>query len=97
MTSKPKTPTASGISRLLAAAGFERSTSEGGGLMGTGFEVTGGPRPGVVWVHWNSRLMQGAANRRPRELAAYAAAIAGAGYATEVGEYRLVVTAKAED
>lgn len=36
MTPKPKTPSASGISRLLAAAGFRRSEREIGGY-GSGF------------------------------------------------------------
>lgn len=100
MTASSKTPSASGISRLLAAAGFERSTSIGNGVMSAGFEVTIAPDAGTVWVGRNTRLMQPpkqAADRRRRELAAYAAVIASAGYATEVGEYRLIVTAKAED
>ena len=92
-----KTPTASGISRLLREAGFERSTSEGGSLRSTGFEVEAGLRAGEVLVYWHSPLTRGAASRRPRELAAYAATIASAGSATKIAEYCLVVTAKTED
>ena len=54
--SKPKTPSASGISRLLASAGFEKSESSATRVRGwrshsPGFVVRRGESPGEVRVH----------------------------------------------
>jgi hypothetical protein len=88
-----KTPTASGISRLLAAAGFERAVIS---IMGgnSGFQVTKcKAREGGVKVRQYFYL-GGVPDERYREmLRRYAKAIEGAGYCTEGGTYHLVVTA----
>ena len=90
----PKTPTASGISRLLAAAGFKRSERQIGGF-GTGYvaeKIYG--RDGVVRVR--HRFWSMGANRDDAlpHLAAYAVAIEAAGWAVEFGSWELIVTAK---
>jgi len=53
MTTKPRVPTASGISRLLAAAGFERSTYGRPGVMSS--EVTDGFS---VWKSYHQNAPQ---------------------------------------
>ena len=55
--SKPKTPTASGISRLLSAAGFTRSESVGRAGTCSGFEVRKNfAQEGSVRVRYYSRM-----------------------------------------
>jgi hypothetical protein len=94
MTPNPKTPTASGISRLLASAGFDRAviSIQGGN---SGFKVEKcRTRVGAVKVRQYFYL-GGMPDQRYREmLRRYAKAIEAAGYSTEAGTYHLVVTAK---
>lgn len=94
MTPKPKTPTASGVSRLLASAGFERAVIS---IMGgnSGFQVTKcRTREDAVKVR-QYFLLSGYPDERYRDkLRRYAKAIEAAGYSTESGTYHLVVTAK---
>ena len=98
-----KTPTASGISRLLASAGFERSTSSATRIKGwrnssEGYTVSG-YGPGEVCVEHKTGYDRGpnAQKRREETLGEYAKAITDAGYAVTTGVYgRLIVTAKAE-
>ena len=106
---KPKTPTASGISRLLAGAGFERSTSSPSRIKGwrnytEGFSVIKDYVAGVgdcITVSWNRGFhpASDAARIRPGELAAYAEAITAAGYSARVqaARDRVIVTTKAEE
>jgi len=93
MTPKPKTPTASGISRLLATAGFDRAViSIRGG--NSGFQVTKcRAREGGVKVRVYFQLSHPDESYRAM-LRRYAKAIEAAGYCTESGTYHLVVTAK---
>lgn len=87
-----KTPTASGISRLLAAAGFKRSERQIGGF-GNGFVAEKiHARPGTVRVRHRFWSM-GGGDYAPW-LAKYAEAIAAAGWAVEDRERDLIVTAK---
>ena len=103
MTNTTKTPTASGISRLLASAGFERSTSSATRIKGwrnssEGYTVSG-YGPGEVCVEHKTGYDRGpnAQKRREETLGEYAKAITDAGYAVTTGVYgRLIVTAKAE-
>lgn len=104
MTTKP--PTAQGISRLLAKAGFERSVSHTTRIKGwhdwnEGFQVTRGhgSHDGDVIVQlrmdkWARGEAAGA--RRAAETERYAEAIRAAGYTVTVDEKsvsRLIVTA----
>jgi hypothetical protein len=94
-----KAPTASGISRLLAAAGFERAAIRlrGGN---SGFQVTKcRTRNDAVKVHQYFQLSatDSPAERYRGMLRRYAKAIEAAGYGTEVYTYHLIVTAKAEE
>lgn len=98
----PKTPTASGISRLLAKAGFERSESSTTRIRGWRCHTPGfiaeGRGPGVVRVHHTSgKFWPTDADRaNSRELEdQYAKTITEAGYAVgrdEWGELRVIVT-----
>lgn len=96
MTPKPKTPTASGISRLLAAAGFKRSERQIGGY-GSGFVAE--TRDAVrVWHRFWS---MGGGDAAPW-LAKYAEAITAEGWTVRTendafGRPVLIVTAKPED
>jgi hypothetical protein len=103
-TSTPKTPTASGISRLLATAGFERSESSATRIKGwrnhsEGYVVSG-HGAGEVQVEHKTGYDRGpnAAKRRDETLGEYAVALAVAGYSVERDETwalpRLIVTAK---
>ena len=96
MTS-PKPPTAQGISRLLAKAGFERAVIS---IMGgnSGFQVTAcRAREGAVKVR-QYYLAGGVPMGHYRDrLRRYADAIETAGYGTEMGTYHLIVTAKTEE
>ena len=100
----PKTPTASGISRLLASAGVERSESSATRIKGwrnhsEGFTVTGQVL-GRVRVEHKTGFDRGpnAQKRRAEMLTKYAASLVAAGYAVERDELwpALDVTAKAE-
>ena len=96
LTPKPKTPTASGISRLLAKAGHIRAETDRFTLT-SGFRVTADRRrSGTVRVDYR------VAHRVPENipgvfLAAFARTIAEAGWTVEAGTYELIVTAKPED
>jgi hypothetical protein len=96
MSGKPKTPTASGVSRLLASHGFKRSDRNLGGF-GNGYATGKSPaEPGTVLVRhrfWSA----GGGNCAPW-LAKYAEAIDAAGFAvrTDPDFPRLIVTAKTE-
>ena len=104
MSTTPKTPTASGISRLLASAGFERSESSATRIKGyrrssEGF-IAEGRGPGVVRVHHTSGEFRPTdadrANSRTLE-DQYAEKIREAGYAVDRDEWSgLRVTAKTE-
>lgn len=104
--SKPKTPTASAISRLLAAAGFERSESSATRIKGyrrssEGFIVEG-YGPGDVRVYHASGEFRSASSAPyAREMEGrYAETITAAGYAAEIVEahrHGVRVTAKTED
>jgi hypothetical protein len=81
--SKPKTPTASGISRLLATAGHTRAV------------IKCNTRADAVKVR-QYFLMSGAPESRYGDrLRRYAKAIEAAGYSAEVYAYHLIVTARA--
>jgi hypothetical protein len=87
-----KTPTASGISRLLAAARFERAVVKMRGGA-SGFRVSNAD-PGAVWV-WHYSMLGTSRNREAEKLAKYATVITDAGYAVETyTSDRLIVTAK---
>ena len=101
-----KQPTASGISRLLAKAGYERSESSATRIKGwrnssEGY-VVGTQDPGCVRVEYKTGYDRGpnAAKRRDEMLAEYAGFLTAAGYSVERDETwalpRLIVTAKAE-
>ena len=103
-TSKPKTPTAPGISRLLATAGFDRSESSATRIKGwrnysEGYVVST-QDPGCIRIEYKTGYDRGpnAAKRRDKVLAEYAEALAAAGYTVERDESwalpRLIVTAK---
>jgi len=101
MTTTPKTPTASGISRLLAKAGFEKSESSATRIRGyrrssEGFIVAQPTAVGEVEVRYTRGFLpQSEADRiRPGMLADYAEAITGAGYSVETRDNLLIVTAK---
>jgi hypothetical protein len=96
----PKTPTASGISRLLAAAGFERSESSATRIKGwrnysAGYSATG-DGPGVVRVRhrFEDRRDQLDPEKYRVALQRYATVLALHGYATEIDGWDLIVTAK---
>ena len=94
MTASSKTPTASGISRLLATAGFERAVIS---IMGgnSGFKVEKcRARADAVKVRQYFFLGNTPDHRYREKLRAYAKVIEAAGYCTESGTYHLVVTAK---
>jgi hypothetical protein len=90
MTPKPKVPTASGISRLLSAAGHTRAVVKlRGGC--SGFRVSNAD-PGAVWV-WHYSVLGTSRNREAEMLAKYATVITDAGYAVETYTHdRLIVT-----
>ena len=90
----PKTPTASGISRLLAAAGFRRSERQIGGY-GSDFVVA----KTEDTIRVRHRFWSMGANRDDAlpHLAAYSVAIEAAGWAVEFGSWELTVTAKEAD
>lgn len=98
MTASSRTPTASGISRLLAGAGFKRSVSgkgRGGRLNWTaGFEVRKDwATEGAVRVSHNFWSM-GGGGPEPH-LDRYAEAIRAAGWNAEIGvRGDLIVTAR---
>jgi len=100
-----KPPTASGISRLLKAAGFERSESSATRIKGwrnysEGFMVTSHDPGRAVCVEHKTGYDRGpnAAKRRDEMLTEYAGFFAAAGYSAERDESwafpRLIVTAK---
>jgi hypothetical protein len=104
MTPNPKTPTASAISRLLAAAGFERSESSATRIKGwrnssEGFTV-GTVERGRVCVEHKTGYDRGpnAAKRRDEMLTEYDGFLTAAGFHVERDESwalpRLIVTAK---
>jgi len=92
-----KTPTASGISRLLASAGFTRSESAGRAGQCSGFEVRKNyGRPDSVRVRFYSR-MSASWELHQSKISGYAKAITEAGWSVETGDWDLIVTAgKAE-
>ena len=94
MTASSKTPTASGISRLLAKAGFRRGvTAMRGGT--SGYVVTAWG-PGDVRVRYHSLTMLSTAERRYEMLHQYAEVLEAAGYAVTTGTSgHLLVAAKA--
>jgi hypothetical protein len=92
----PKTPTASGISRLLSAAGHTRAVVKlRGGC--SGFRVSNAD-PGTVWA-WHYSMLGTSRNCEAGMLARYATVITDAGYAVEsdAARDRLIVTAKQAD
>lgn len=94
MTSTAKTPTASGISRLLAAAGHTRAISKlHGGVSGFSVSRLG---PDAVEVRYSSVSMGTSNQYRYGRLAEYADTIAAAGFnvRTALDLPRLIVTAK---
>ena len=92
-----KTPTASGISRLLGKAGYTRAilAIRGGRA---GYSVLSGP-DGTVYVEFYANTGFCSVKRRIETLDRYASAIADAGYdyAHDTDRDRLIVTAMAED
>ena len=93
-----KTPTASGISRLLAKAGHIRAEIDRFTLTSGFFARASRDRPAAVRVgfraaHVNSHT----ATIRSDFLAAYAKIITEAGWTVEAGTYELIVTAKEGD
>ncbi len=96
--SKPRTPTASGISRLLATAGFERAVTERFTLMPGFFATASRARPAAVRVGYRTaHINDHAQATRTDFLAEYAKTITEAGWAVEAGTYELIVTAKEGD
>ena len=92
----PKTPTASGISRLLAKAGFERAQVQRFTLTSGFFAATSRAHPAAVRVGYRAaHINDHAQATRTDFLAAYAKTITEAGWTVEAGTYELVVTAKA--
>ena len=92
--SKSKSPTAQGISRLLATAGFERAViSIRGG--NSGFQATNcRTRENAVKVRQYFQLSGTSLERYRDMLRRYAKVIEASGYSTESGTYHLVVTAR---
>ena len=93
-----KTPTASGISRLLASAGHARAVVKMRGGR-SGYKVTEDymdrRRVRVRHQFW---AMGGQSDERYRaELDRYAKTITEAGWTVEAGTYELIVTAKEGD
>lgn len=92
----PKPPTASGISRLLAGAGFKRATYENGRLDRAGFLATEAGSGAGVRVEHDTSLVR---HRQPI-LERYAKTITEAGWSAEPVSYagtavhHLIVTAK---
>ena len=78
-----KQPTASGISRLLAGAGFRRATYENGCLDRAGFAVTEAGSGAGVRVEHDTTLVD---HRQPI-LERYAKTITEAGWAAEPVSY----------
>ena len=94
--SKSKSPTAQGISRLLATAGFERSERRqtGADLARTeGFAVASGVRTGVVTVE-HCAMLGTPVEQYEQWHERYAETIGAAGYATEIDDLGVIVTAK---
>lgn len=95
---KPKTPTASGISRLLGKAGHTRAVSKlRGGVSGYSVSKLGaGPE---VEVRYSSITMGTSNDYRYARLAKYAETISEAGFEvrTMLDIPRLIVTAKEGD
>jgi len=103
MTTTPKTPTASGISRLLAKAGFEKSETRSTAIKGwhewsAGYRASRGWNDGEVYVEHrvSSFHLRDASAREDeaKKLAAYTEAITGAGWKVRTGDCKLIVTAK---
>jgi hypothetical protein len=95
-TNKPKVPTASGISRLLAAAGFDRAIIKVRGGR-SGFQVTKcNTREDAVKVRQYFYLSGTATVGYRDRLRRYANAIEAAGYSVEVYARHLIVTTKTE-
>jgi hypothetical protein len=93
--SKPKTPTASGISRLLAAAGHTRAVVRLHGGR-AGFDVHTDDSTGAVRVEHFSNTM--GPSYSEVKLAAYVKTITGAGYDVIQPSPRwILVNAKEED
>jgi hypothetical protein len=87
-----KTPTASGISRLLAKAGFQRSVPQPGSFgSSSGFRVSEDRDAGTVRVRHNFWSM-GGGDAKPW-IARYAETVTAAGWTVEAGD-ELTVTAK---
>ena len=102
--SKPRNPTASGISRLLAAAGFERSESSATRIKGyrrysEGYSVAKWDDYGSVEVTWHRGLLPSseATEIRTRTLASYIEAINAAGFSVRLQSDRLIVTTRTEE
>ena len=91
-----KTPTASGVRRLLAAAGFTRAASKlRGGVSGFSVSKLG---PDSVEVRYSSITMGMSNSYRYVQLAKYVTPLLVAGYKVETARDlpRLIVTAKTE-
>lgn len=110
MTPKPKTPAASGISRLLAAAGFEKAVMTNNSRHvkehTEGFHVRTGPGY-IIVTHWpastpptarTTALAQDERRRQMEMLQCYEADIAVAGWDTDLKASLMTLTvyAKAE-
>jgi hypothetical protein len=95
-----KTPTASGISRLLAKAGFTRATYENGWGDRAGFVATEAGNGAGVRVEHDTFLAHQSAERRQAMLDRYARVISEAGWSVKPVSYagtaihHLIVTAK---
>ena len=95
-----RTPTASGISRLLKQANFSRSESMGRSGRSTGFKVTSDYTTGCVKVEFVTWSMGASSNPDyvQEKLSQYAEEITGAGYEVLRPSPRwIIVTAKDED
>jgi len=96
----PKPPTASGISRLLARAGFNRATYENGCVDRAGFVATEAGGGAGVRVEHDTFLVHQSAETRQAWLSRYTETITDAGWAAEPVSYagtavhHLIVTAK---
>ena len=94
----PKTPTASGISRLLSGAGFDRAVIKVGRGSHSGFVVRKAVgTDDAVRVRYYSLSMGTSPERHKEWRARYAKTLTDAGWTVEAGEYELIVTPKAED
>ena len=96
MTPIPKTkvPTASGISRLLSTAGFTRAVVKMRGGR-SGFAVASGRHEGMVTVRYCAMLgTSRSAEQYEQWHEQYAETIAAAGYATDIDDLGVIVTAK---